>query len=139
VALLAKVADAVQTLHEHGVIHRDLKPANILIDRRGEPVLVDLGLARTENDLSVTLTGDGPLGTIAFMSPEQARGEQTKISTRSDVYSLGATAYLLLTGQTPHNLAVPLHEAIRRITTESGRPPHRLDSSLPKPLAAILS
>ncbi len=104
VSLLARVADAVHSLHERGIIHRDLKPSNILIDGRGDPVIIDLGLAMlTGDDPQATLTLEGtPLGSPAFMAPEQARGERSLISTRTDVYGLGATAYAILTGHTPH-------------------------------------
>jgi serine/threonine protein kinase len=149
VALLARVADAVQMLHEHGVIHRDLKPSNILVDSHGNPMIVDFGLAAilAGGDPVQTLSTEGaPLGTPAFMSPEQARGERvgtgtdgrSGVSTRSDVYSLGATAYVILTGNTPHDMECSLHEAIRRVSSEMVREPRSLDRTLPKDLASIL-
>lgn len=169
--LLAKVCDAVQILHEHGILHRDLKPSNILIDTHGEPMLIDLGIAtimdpsstpppqpgggrgsgasRGGGTLSVpesaspafpTLTETGsPIGTPAFMAPEQARGERRRISTRSDVYSLGATAYKILTGSTPHDTNTTIHEAIRRVAFDEPRDPRTLEPTLSKPLAAVLS
>jgi serine/threonine protein kinase len=162
--LLAKVCDAVQRLHEHGVIHRDLKPSNIMIDAHGEPMLIDLGIAAIMDPASTppplgrgpgggtpdapafsaiafpTLTETGsPIGTPAYMAPEQARGERQRISTRSDVYSLGATAYRVLTGATPHDTNTTIHEAIRRVAFDEPRDPRTLEPSLPKPLAAVLS
>ncbi|MCH8271114.1 MAG: serine/threonine protein kinase, partial [Planctomycetes bacterium] len=115
VELLAKVCDAVQGLHEFGVIHRDLKPSNILIDENGQPTIIDLGIASLMGgDATTTLTQEGtPIGTPAFMAPEQARGERALISTRSDVYSLGAIGYLLLAGDTPHPGYATIHELIR--------------------------
>lgn len=140
VDLLSRVADALQSVHEFAVIHRDIKPENILINSFGQPVLVDLGVAMllSPNALE-TLTRDGaPIGTPAFMSPEQARGETRAISTRSDVYGLGATAYELLTGHTPHGMDETIHEAIRRVAHDAPRNPRELCPSLPKSLAAVL-
>jgi|GEM_PF-1867447 len=138
IELLARVAVAVQSLHEHGVLHRDLKPSNVLIDPRGRPVIVDLGLAHS-SARDHTLTAEGqPLGTVAFMSPEQARGELGAVSIRSDVYSLGAIAYQLELGQPPHNIETSIHEAIRRIAQDPPRDPRTLDPQLPKELAAVL-
>jgi serine/threonine protein kinase len=140
VALLAEVADAVQSLHEHGVIHRDIKPSNILIDSHGQPVLIDLGIAALlSRSAAETLTREGmPIGSPAYMAPEQARGEKDAVSTRSDVYGLGATGYVLLTGQTPHDMDATLHEAIRRVAFDEPRPAREIDRSLPRPLAAVL-
>ena len=142
VELLARVAEAVATIHERGVIHRDLKPDNVLIDSGGQPVIIDLGIAFLLGaDVTEPLTADGvSIGTPAFMSPEQARGERAAISTRSDVYSLGATACRILTGETPHDLGnSSLLEAIQKVGHERPRYPRALDPTLPKPLAAVLA
>jgi serine/threonine protein kinase len=141
VELLAKVADAVQSLHERGVIHRDIKPSNVIIDPNGQPVLIDLGIAALlSRSAAETLTKDGaPIGSPAYMAPEQARGEKQAISTRSDVYSLGATACKVLTGDTPHDMDATLHEAIRRVAQDEPRSPRELDPTLAKPLAAVLA
>lgn len=141
VELLANVADAVQSLHEHGVMHRDIKPSNVIIDPNGQPVLIDLGIAALlSRSAAETLTKDGaPIGSPAYMAPEQARGEKDAISTRSDVYGLGATAYVILTGHTPHDMDATLHEAIRRVAFDEPRLPREIDPSLPKPLAAVLA
>ncbi len=140
VELLAHVADAVHSLHEHGVIHRDIKPSNILIDSNDRPFIIDLGIATLfAQDARETLTVDGvPIGSPAFMSPEQARGERTQLSTRADVYGLGATAYLLLTGRTPHDANSTISEVIRRVAQDPPSRPRALDPTLPKPLAAVL-
>ncbi len=100
-ALMEKIARAVYHAHQHGVLHRDLKPGNILIDEIGEPHLIDFGLAKcVEQDVGITQTG-AFLGTPAYASPEQAAGNNRLITTASDIYSLGAILYALLTGQPP--------------------------------------
>jgi serine/threonine-protein kinase len=107
-ALLAKVADAVQAAHDRGVLHRDLKPSNILIDALGEPHVSDFGLAkRLEGDASVTHTG-AILGTPCYMSPEQAAGSRGDVGPTSDVWSLGAILYQMLTGRPPFQAATPM-------------------------------
>lgn len=140
VDLLARVGDALQLIHERGVIHRDIKPSNILIDPNGDPVLIDFGIAAlVADDPKDTLATDGsPIGSPSFMSPEQARGERASISTRTDVYGLGAAAYQILLGQPPFDLHATLHEAIRRIAFDQPRGPHEIDTAFPRPLAAVL-
>ena len=143
VEMLARVCDAVQELHEHGVIHRDLKPSNILIDARGHVFLIDFGIAALMEEFgggpAATLTEEGrPIGTPAFMSPEQARGERRRTGTRSDVYSLGAAGYVLLTGHTPHDTDTTIHEAVRRVAEDEPREARRLAPGLSRGLAAVL-
>jgi len=101
-ALVRKLALAVQEAHANGIVHRDLKPQNIFIDQRGEPVVVDFGLARRGVARDATLTQSGALmGTPAYMAPEQARGHIDSVGPHSDVYSLGVILYQLLTGRLP--------------------------------------
>ena len=82
--------------HEYGVVHRDIKPSNLMLDGDGKLWVTDFGLARCQSDATLTKTGD-VVGTLRYMSPEQALGQTARVDQRTDVYSLGATLYELLT------------------------------------------
>ena len=132
--LLGRIADAVQHAHQKGIIHRDLKPANILVNDAGEPKILDFGVAHATNaDIQATTlqTDIGQLiGTIAYMSPEQARGKSDD-NLRSDVYSLGVILYELLTKQLPYDVQrAMLPEAVRVICEETPRRPSTINRTL---------
>jgi WD40 repeat protein/predicted Ser/Thr protein kinase len=124
--LVARVCDALQHAHQNGVIHRDLKPSNILVTDDGgigQPRILDFGVARaTDADIQVTTiqTGAGELvGTVPYMSPEQASGDPSAIDTRTDIYSVGVLLFELLSGRLPYELSGKMiHEAIRVIRQE---------------------
>ncbi|MBI4834856.1 MAG: protein kinase [Planctomycetes bacterium] len=100
--IIRDIASALYYAHTQGLIHRDIKPSNILIDKEGKSYLTDFGLAKEQDAMEFSLTLSGAImGTPYYMSPEQARGEKDKIDPRSDIFSLGATMYYALTGQTP--------------------------------------
>jgi serine/threonine-protein kinase len=119
---MAQIADAVEHAHQRGVIHRDIKPGNLLVDREGRIYLGDFGLAKEEGGVSVERSRTGTiLGTPAYMSPEAALGEIRKIDRLSDVYSLGATLYFLLTGREPF-AGGSLYEVLTKVKTENPPP-----------------
>lgn len=113
--LLRQVAIALDYAHRQGVIHRDIKPANILLDKEGNLLLADFGIARLASNEGDKLTATGGLlGTPAYMSPEQARGDDVTSST--DVYALGVVLYEMLTGKQPYEAETPMKVLLKHIT-----------------------
>lgn len=138
IEMLARVADALSELHAAGIIHRDVKPANVIVAAGDRPILIDLGLgAFIDSPLDRTIDGL-PAGSPAFMSPEQARGERSVVGPSSDIWSLGATAFLLLAGEPPHTAAGSVAAQVARAGAEPPRPASRIAPSLPRPVSVVL-
>lgn len=133
---LKAISDAVQFAHQHGVLHRDLKPSNVLLDMQGQPHITDFGLARLANNNSrLTLTGQA-LGSPSYSSPEQAAGGGSETGASSDVYSLGAILYHLLTGRPPFQ-GETVAATLLEVQQSEPIPPRRLNASTPPPLENI--
>ena len=134
--LIAKVARTVHYAHEHGTLHRDIKPGNIMLDKNGEPHLTDFGLARlVETESTVTRTLE-VLGTPSYMAPEQAVGNNARVSRLTDVYGLGAVLYQLLTGQPPF-AGGTTYETIKLLLDTEPRQPRLLNPKIDRDLSTI--
>lgn len=132
--LVARLARAIAALHAEGILHRDLKPHNVIVTDAGEPVVIDFGLAVDESFETLTVTGD-VVGTLAYMSPEQARGE--RVTEPTDIYGVGAILHELLTLEPPHGGAGS-GSLLRAVTQRGAGRIERIDPAVPRPLAVVV-
>ncbi|MCB1094284.1 MAG: protein kinase [Verrucomicrobiae bacterium] len=134
--LIKEISRAVAYAHGEGIIHRDLKPQNILMDADGKPHVTDFGIAkRIDGDSQLTVTG-AVMGSPSYMSPEQAAGQTSNIAVTSDIYSLGAILYALLTGRPPFQAATPM-KTLEQVTSREPVPPKTLNPSISDDLNTI--
>ncbi|MCH2101753.1 MAG: serine/threonine protein kinase, partial [Planctomycetes bacterium] len=131
----AQIADGLQHAHDDGTIHRDVKPSNILIDKEGNPKVSDFGLARVEDSLELSRTGE-LAGTPFYMSPEQAMSKRVGIDHRTDIFSLGVSLWEALAMQRPFE-GDTSQQVLEKIITETPADPRKIRSKCPGPLAVI--
>src|SRR5262249_19725601 len=129
-------AEALEHAHTLGIVHRDVKPANLMLDGQGKVWVTDFGLARLGDETGVTVSGD-LLGTLRYMSPEQALARHGLVDHRTDVYSLGVTLYELLTGR-PAVIGKDRQEVLRNIAFAEPAAPRRVDLSIPVDLETVV-
>jgi WD40 repeat protein/serine/threonine protein kinase len=133
---LKTIAEAIHYAHERGILHRDLKPSNVLIDANDQPRITDFGLARRlEGESELTVTGQ-VIGSPNYMPPEQAAGRRRKLSRRSDIYSLGAMLYHLLTGRPPF-VGEALADTLEQVLNVEPVSPRLLNPSVPRDLETV--
>lgn len=134
VFIIAQVASALDYAHQRSLVHRDIKPQNILVDREGNAKVVDFGIAKGLQDANLTEAGTG-MGTVHYVSPEQARGEQA--TPASDLYSTGIVLYEMLTRSLPFNADTPVGVAMQHVNTAPPSPTS-LNPEIPKPVEGII-
>jgi len=134
--MMRLIADAVQHAHERQIIHRDLKPANILIDGKGVPHVADFGVAQRPGEAAAGEPLGRVIGTPGFMSPEQADGRPEGVTILSDVYSLGAVLYAMVTGRAPFHAADPFDTLVQVLEREPA-PPRLINPNVSADLEAI--
>jgi hypothetical protein len=133
--MVAEVADALENAHQNGVIHRDIKPSNLLLSPQGRLSVNDFGLARVLDQPGMTTTGEF-VGTPAYMSPEQIASGRIPVDHRTDIYSLGATLYELLTLQPPFR-GQSSEQVLAQIVQKEPQPPRKLNKKVPVDLETI--
>lgn len=133
-AIGSDVARALSAAHAKGIVHRDVKPGNIMIAKDGFVKVMDFGIAKAATSGALTQVGS-ILGTVAYLSPEQARGEE--VDSRSDIYSLGAMIYQMLTGRAPL-AAETLMEMVHKLNTQVPTAPSQLNPAVPEALEAVV-
>src|SRR5262249_8390881 len=133
VALVERLARAVQAAHAKGVVHRDLKPANVLLAEDGTPKGTDFGLAKKLDEAGQTASG-AVMGTASYVAPEQAGGKH--VGPPADTYALGAILYECLTGRPPFRAATPL-DTILQVVSDEPVPPTRLNAGVPRDLETV--
>jgi serine/threonine protein kinase len=137
VSLLIPVAEAVHYAHTKGIVHRDLKPANIMIDQFRRPVVMDFGIAKFVGKPSSLTQQGAVMGTPAYMPPEQAGEDISQVGPHSDVYSLGAILYTLLTGKLPYDAGSAFHTILKVISAELPPAVRQLRPEVPVELERI--
>lgn len=136
VQLGVQAAQGLDHAHQLGIVHRDIKPGNLMVDVRGNLWITDFGLAQIQGDNKLTLTGD-LLGTLRYMSPEQALAQRVTVDQRTDIYSLGVTLYELLTLEPACN-GLDRQAVLRQIAFEDPPHPRKLNRSIPVDLETII-
>jgi serine/threonine protein kinase/Flp pilus assembly protein TadD len=131
-----QAAEALEHAHGVGVVHRDIKPANLLLDAQGNVWITDFGLVHMQGDGALTTTGD-VVGTLRYMSPEQALGRRHEVDHRTDIYSLGVTLYELAV-LSPAFGGEDRQEVLRKIAVEDPHPPRRSNAAIPAELETII-
>jgi len=139
--LFLQICDGVSAAHQRGVMHRDLKPSNILIDQSHHPRILDFGLAKDQLNETATMirTMEGEfMGTLAYASPEQLRGDPTQIDLRTDIYTLGALLYEMLTAALPHEMSGSIESVVQRVVEHTPKSPSLINTKLDHDLDIVL-